>query len=334
MKAIAFDQLGPPTEVLRLRDVPVPKPRAGEVLVEMRSASINPGDFLFIQGLYPEPKKPQFPGQIAGNHGAGIITQVGDGVSWKPGTLVTFSHVDTWAEYAVLPAERLMPLPSDYPLEKAAQFFNVITAWDLLELAQARAGQWLALTAGHSTVATMVAQFARMRDVKVLSLVRKRQPHLDLEQYGASSVLELPEDLSALGPRLRAITQGQGLRGIIDAVGGPLLGALIHESAPGATAIVYGGYSPERFALHNFDLLMKDLHLRAHVYRYFFDPPKPEDQELLQRLAKLTAPETFRIPMAQAHDLEDFQVAVKETALRPEAGKRFFRMNRAAREGA
>jgi NADPH:quinone reductase len=57
MKAIILDQIGSPLEVLQLRDVPVPEIRDNEVLVKMSAASINPGDFLFIQNLYPEPKE-------------------------------------------------------------------------------------------------------------------------------------------------------------------------------------------------------------------------------------------------------------------------------------
>jgi NADPH:quinone reductase-like Zn-dependent oxidoreductase len=56
----------------------------------MVSASINPGDFLFTQNLYPEPKKPHFPEQIAGNAGAGVITKVGNKVSLKHGTLTFY----------------------------------------------------------------------------------------------------------------------------------------------------------------------------------------------------------------------------------------------------
>ena len=80
MKAIVFDEIGSPRDVLYLDDVPPPPIGDGEVLVRMVSASVNPGDFLFIQNLYPEPKKPHFPRQIAGNHGAGIIELVGTNV--------------------------------------------------------------------------------------------------------------------------------------------------------------------------------------------------------------------------------------------------------------
>ncbi|MCP3137925.1 quinone oxidoreductase family protein [Pyxidicoccus xibeiensis] len=325
MKALVFDRIGSPLEVLQLREVPVPEVGEGHVLVRMVSASINPGDFLFIQSLYPEPAKPVLPGQIAGNHGAGIVARVGRGVSLEPGTLVAFSHVDTWAEYVVVPSERLIPLPPDYPLEKAAQFFNLISAWDLLEESRVQPGQWLALTAGNSTVATMLLQLARARGVKVVSLVRRVQPRLDLKALGASEVLELSGGTQGVGQRLLELTGGQGVSGIIDCVGGPLLGELIRSSAFGGQVIVYGGYSAQKFELHNFDILMKGLRLGAYVYRYFFEPPKPEDLPMLRNIAALSAPASFKVPIAEAHSLEDFKSAIEESVLRPEAGKRFFK---------
>src|SRR5882757_471405 len=124
MKAIVFDEIGSPLDVLYLADIPVPQIKDREVLVRMVSASVNPGDFLFIQNLYPEPKKPRFPRQIAGNHGAGIIEKVGAKVTLKPGTLVAFSYYNTWAAFAAVPAEWLIPLPDNYSTERAGQLMN------------------------------------------------------------------------------------------------------------------------------------------------------------------------------------------------------------------
>ena len=88
MKAVVFDKIGSPLDVLRLAPVPIPEIADNEVLVKMISASINPGDFLFIQNLYPEPKKPHFPEQIAGNAGAGVIAKENSLVSVWRQTLV------------------------------------------------------------------------------------------------------------------------------------------------------------------------------------------------------------------------------------------------------
>jgi hypothetical protein len=120
----------------------------------MLSASVNPGDFLFIENLYPEPKKPVFPGQIAGSHGAGVVVKVGQHVTLEVGTVVAFSYYNAWAEYAAVPEEWLIPLPSDCPIEVVAQFVNPITAWDLLKDAAVQPGDWLVLTAGNSAVST------------------------------------------------------------------------------------------------------------------------------------------------------------------------------------
>ena len=305
-----------------MRDVPVPDIGPGQVLVRLRSASVNPGDFLFIQALYPDPKKPALPGQIAGNHGAGVIVKAGSGVSLAPGTLVAFSYQNVWAEYVVLPVEWLIPLPSDYPIEKAGNFMNLVTAWDLLENARVGRGQWLALTAGHSTVATMVSQMAQRRGVKVLSIVRRALPGVDLASLGASAVIDLSRDPGDLRARILDITRGAGPAALIDAVGGPQVGDLVRALAFGGRAIIYGGFGAERFALHNFDVLMKDIQLVGYIYRYFFDPPRKADSAVLAEITRLTAGPDFEVRVGGTHSLSDFETAVRESWERPERGKR------------
>ncbi|MDX6710609.1 MAG: hypothetical protein QOH96_1625 [Blastocatellia bacterium] len=328
MKAIVFDKIGLPSDVLELRDVPIPEIGDNEVLVKMLSASINPGDFLFIQSLYPEPKKPHLPGQIAGTvGGVGVIAEVGKRVSFKPGTIVAFGYYNQWAEYAAVPAEWLMPLSGDYPLEKASQFSNFISAWDLLELSGVRAGQWLALTAGNSALATMILQMAKVIGINVVSIVRKAQEDLDLKTLGASEVIELSKNSEDISGRIKEITENKGIDGVIDCVGGSLLGQLIQSVAMGAKVIVYGGFSADKFELHNFDVLMKVMEIKSYAYRYFFDPPRKEDADFLKRIAEISGRPDFKIRIAGIHALEDFKTAVEETVHRPERGKRFFRMS-------
>lgn len=331
MKAIAFDRIGLPTEVLRLVEIPEPEIGPRQVLVKVLAASINPGDFLFTQSLYPEPKKPLFPQQIAGGHAAGVVVRAARGVKLEPGTLVAFSYENAWAEYAAVPAEWLIPLPADLPLEKAGQFMNFITAWDLLEGVRVQPGQWLALTAGHATVSTMVSQLAALRGVNVLSIVRRTRPGLDLKDFGASAVLDLSKASDDIGEGVRDITGGRGISALIDNVGGPATGELIRAMAFGGRALVCGGFGSERFSLHNFDLLLNDVQLGAYVYRYFFDPPRKADFDMLGRLAETVAPPSFRVRVGGEHRLDDFAAAVRESWERPEAGKRFFIMEEKSR---
>jgi NADPH:quinone reductase-like Zn-dependent oxidoreductase len=328
MKAIVFERIGAPLDVLELRDIPVPEVAAGYVLVQLTAASINPGDFLFIQSLYPEPKKPVFPGQIAGGHGTGVVVRAGDGVDLAPGTHVAFSYQDVWADYVSMPAAWLIPIPATYPIEKAAQVLNLITARDLLDETGVQPGQWLAITAGNATVSTMISQLARQRDIRVLSIVRKPQPDLDLRAMGSTEVLVTSGDPAGVRDRVVAITGGK-LGAVIDCVGGPLLGELVRSfTGVGGQVVIYGGYDDGRFALHNFDVLMKGLTIRPYIYRYFFDPPKPEDASWIREIIADAGRPDFVVRSAGSYLIDEFATAVRESLERPERGKRFLRWDR------
>ncbi|MGK9165608.1 zinc-binding dehydrogenase [Inquilinus limosus] len=326
MKAVVFDRIGLPTEVLYLADMPVPEIGPGEALVRMVAASINPGDFLFVQNLYPEPKKPRFPRQIAGNHGAGVIERAGPGVALPPGTLVAFSHEKTWAEYAAVPAEYLIPLPPDMPAEKAGQLMNPITAWDLVMECGVGAGQWLAVTAGYSTISTLVLQFARRRGIRTVAIVRRLRADLDLPGLGAEAVIDLSRPDLDLRAEVTAITGGTGLHGVVDNVGGPATGELIRSLGFGGRVVINGGMSEERFTLHNFDVLLNGVSIQPSVYRYFFGPPPPEDAALLREVIEAFARPEIRVPLGGVHPLADAERAIAESWARPGDGKRIFRM--------
>lgn len=326
MKAVVFDGIGDPVSVLKLAEKPVPEIREGEVLVKLTAASINPGDFLFMQNLYPEPKRPVFPQQTAGIYGAGVVVKAGRAVRIPEGTHVAFGYYNAWADYAAVPQEWLIPLPPDYAPEKAAQLFNLFTAWDLLAQTKVQPGQWLAVSGGNSTVSAMIFQLARQRGIRVAAIVRRRIATVDLERLGVEAVIETQGLPEGIGARMAALTGGKGLSGVIDCVGGPLLSGLVKTAARNAQVVIYGGYSSETFALHNFDLLLSGVTLGSYIYRYFFTPPTP--QQAAEHPALIAASEgpDFWLPFGGWHRLEDFRTAIRETAERPEAGKRFFSM--------
>jgi NADPH2:quinone reductase len=324
MKAITFSRIGAPEEVLQLSEVPVPAIKDNEVLIRTTAASINPGDFLFIQNLYPEPKKPVFPQQIAGNHGAGIIEKAGKEVSLQPGGHVAFSYYNSWAEYVAVPAEWLIPLPADYPAELSCQFVNLITAWDLLNQSGVKPGQWLILTAGNSAVSTLVSQLAKLKGIHVISIVRRvKQAHL-LESLGATVVIDLSAEQGNIVQRIMEVTGNKGVNGIIDNVGGPVTGELIRCIDFGGKLIINGGMSADKYTLHNFDILLNGLQIQPHVYRYFFTPPLPEDITMLKEIAEISA--GFASNVFGRHALEDFKTAIEESIHFPERGKHIFSM--------
>jgi NADPH2:quinone reductase len=325
MQAVVFDRVGTPAEVLELRELPVPEPGAGEVLVQLRAASVNPGDFLFIQSLYPEPRTPRVPGQIAGNQGAGVVVRSGGGARrFAPGTLVSFFHAQAWSEYAVVPEQWLIPLPADFPIERAAQFANLITAWDLVEASGVEPGQWLALTAGNSSVAALALQLAAQRDVNTIAIVRSERAGWDLRALGARDVIELTRPGASISERIAEITLGKGLNAVLDSVGGPIAGDLVRCLNVGGCCVVYGGYSNERFSLHNYDLLLRVASIRSYGYRYFFAPPAAADAARIGAVTAAFAGENIALPIGGRHPLAEFAEAVEHAERRPELGKRLF----------
>jgi len=312
MQAIVFDKLGLPTEVLELREVKKPVPAAGQVLVKMLNAPINQGDFLFIQNLYPEPKKPALPGQIAGNYGTGIVVEKGPGTSLAEGTLVSILYYNTWAEYAAIPETWLIPVPSGFPPEKAAQMMPLITAWDVVEGSKAKAGEWIAVTAANSANALLIMQLAARKNLRVIALVRKL-PSLNLREFGAEVVIDLSLDGDVVPARIREITAGKGISAIIDAVGGPLLAELVRSASFSAKVIMYGGLSEQRFQLHNNDIYLNGLTIESYIYRHFFTPPAPEEKATLGEIIDIAGDPSFIAPVSGRYKFDEYKTAVRNS---------------------
>ncbi len=148
MKAIRIHEDGGP-EVLRYEDAPDPEPKAGEILVSLRAASLNHLDIWIRKGLPSVPKP-----RILGADGAGIREDTGERVVINPGLehgdriLVIGEHMDgTHAELVAIPEGNVYPLPDDISFEEAAAFPLVFeTAYRLLVTkAGLSAGEWVLL---------------------------------------------------------------------------------------------------------------------------------------------------------------------------------------------
>ena len=323
MKAIVFDEIGAAADVLYLTEMPVGTIGDEDVLIKMSASPIIPGDFLFIQNMYPEPKKPALPKQIGGNHGCGIVEKAGRNTTIKPGTFVFFTYYNTWAEYAVVPENWLIVLPPDYSVLKASQMVNLITALDLVQLCRVKAGGWLALTAGYSTVSLLAAQFARSLNIKTVSIVRRLKAGDDASTLFADAVIDLSSG-SGLKSQLADITGGNGIDGVIDNVGGPDLEKLIQSAAFGSTVIINGNMSMEKFGLHNNDILFNGLHIRPYIYRYLLSPRVPGDQSFIHEVIQRSSPESFAVKIAAVHDLDNYREAVALSLSNAGDGKHIF----------
>ena len=127
MKAIRLHHTGP-ADVLELEDIPRPKPGPGEALVRIRAAGLNFADIYMRNGSYPAPISLPF---TPGLEGAGVVEAVGEGVaeasdegasSVRPGDRVSYLALQygAYADYQIVKANHLIPLPPDISFETAA----------------------------------------------------------------------------------------------------------------------------------------------------------------------------------------------------------------------
>src|ERR1700719_2100029 len=162
MKAILVRQFGGP-EVLKLEDVPTPKPSAGQVLVKIHAAGVNPADTYARSGNYAViPPLPYTPG----NEGAGVIESAGDGVKKvKPGdrVYVAKSISGTYAEYALALESQVYPLPDriSFP-QGAGVFIPYGTAYHAIHhQAKAHGGETVLVHGASGGVGIASVQIAR-----------------------------------------------------------------------------------------------------------------------------------------------------------------------------
>ncbi len=187
MKAIRVSRFGGP-EVLKLETVPDPKPGAGEVLVRVKAAGVNPYDTYMRAGGYASgnPTLPWTPGSDA----AGVVEAVGSGVDLKPGQRVYTARTLTgaYAELALCGRGQARPLPDHVTFAQGAGVWvPYATAYRaLFQLAHARPGETVLVHGASGGVGIAAVQFARAAGLMVigtagtdagLELVRREGAH-------------------------------------------------------------------------------------------------------------------------------------------------------------
>lgn len=223
-----------------LRDIPVPTPGAGQVVVAVRAAGTNRGEL--IRGAQLRSSTPAASPARAGTEFAGEIAAVGDGVSgWRPGDRVMGRAVGSYAEYVEVPRRALMRIPDGLSWTEAAAIPNVfVTAHDaLVTNAAVTPGESVMVTAGPSGVGTAAIQIARHLGADpVLATTRSPAKAAALRALGAHQVVDPRQDDwvdTVLGA-----TGGRGVDVIIDHVGGPMLADNIRVLALKARLVSVG----------------------------------------------------------------------------------------------
>lgn len=300
-------QLDEPNGRLTLREIPVPRPQAGQVLIRMAAAPINPSDLGSLSGMSYGVKR-QFP-FTPGVEGSGTVIATGEG--FMPGLLkgrrvaciASLTGGGTWAEYMVTAAESCIPLNKNVSLEQGSMLIvNPLSALAILEIAQRGKRRAIVSTAAASALGGMILRLGKRRNIPIIHVVRRQAQVDGIRALGGEYVLnssdaDFVEQLHTMAHKLQATL-------LLDAISGSMTQQLAEAAPYGSTILLYSLMSFQNSSIDSRTAFVKHLHFDG-----WFLPNWLREKNLIQVLqlsgqaqsllgTDLKSPIQKRVPLA------------------------------------
>lgn len=239
MKAVYIEQTGG-AEVLKYGDQPTPQPSAGEALVKIEAAGINFIDTYQRGGLYKIPLP-----AILGSEGAGVVESAGDGVTnVKPGDRVVWAMSrGAYAEYAVAPANVLIPIPDGVAsIDAAAVMLQGMTAHYLTHSTFAlKPGHTALIHAAAGGTGGLLVQMAKMLGARVIGTAGSPEKAAIAREAGADEVILYRDQDFA--EETKRFTNGAGVDVVYDSVGASTFSKSLDCLKPRGMMVSFGNAS-------------------------------------------------------------------------------------------
>jgi NADPH:quinone reductase-like Zn-dependent oxidoreductase len=325
MKVLRVQEFGKPSLAPELVESEVPHPQAGQVLVALEAAPINPSDLLLIRGRYGH--RPALPATL-GTEGVGRVASVGAGVDpARVGERVmvvpTLQH-GTWQDQVAIDEADAIPIdPQADPLQLAMLGVNPMTA-DLLlrSFVDLPPGAWVGQTGGTSAVGRYVIALAKLAGLRTLNVVRRPEAAKELLHLGADAVVVDGQDFHQ---RVAKVLGDERLSLLLDPIAGEAATHLASWLVHGGSLVSYGGMSGAPVTVGPVDLIFRDIRVRGFWQKHWLDAtPREEIAAAYTRLATLVSDGTLHAPVAASYPLERYQEAIAHAMDPGRAGKVLF----------
>jgi NADPH2:quinone reductase len=236
MRAVRIHEYGG-LEVLRLEDVPLPEPGPGEARVKLQASGVNFIDIYQRTGQYPLPLP-----LILGGEAAGVVDAVGPGVEdLRPGDRVVYaSHPGAYAEYAVVPAWKLVRVPDSLDIRQAAAvMLQGLTAHYLTHSTYPlKPGDVALVHAAAGGVGHLLVQIAKQRGARVIGTVSTEEKARLARESGADEVIVYTKaDFEA---EVKRLTGGRGVDVVYDSVGQATFDKSLNCLRPRGMMVLFG----------------------------------------------------------------------------------------------
>ncbi len=282
MKALTFSSFGDPKAVVAARDVPLPEPGPGEARVRVRRAPIHNHDLATVRGVYGI--KPSLPA-IGGSELCGTIDALGTGVALETGARIAAMARGTWAEYALVAADALVPLPPSIDDDAGAQLLAMpLSALVLFDSLGLKAGDWMVQNAAGGAVGKLLDRIARRAGVNVINLVRRPEAVAELQSLGALHAIATDDD--GWPARVRALAGD--VRAVVDSVCDARSTALHALLGEGGEHVVFGALGASLLRIDPGALIFKQSRVRGFwMTTWFARASAAEKGAAVQRLFEL-----------------------------------------------
>ena len=307
MTAVEIRGKGGP-DVLVPVEMPVPQPKAGQILIKVKAAGVNRPDVLQRQGSYPAP-----PGHspLPGLEAAGVVASVGEGVQrFRVGDAVcALLNGGGYAQFAIAEDTSALPLPAGLSMAEAAAVPETFfTVWhNVFERGGLKAGDWFMVHGGTSGIGTTAIQLAVAMGAKVIATAGSAEKCKACLDLGAARTVNYrSEDFVAAA---KEATGGKGVNVTLDMVGGPYTEKNIVAAADEGRIVQIATLQGAEVTFNIARLMVKRVVLTGSTLR-----PRPRDVKgaiaaaleanawplLASRQVKVVMDQTF--PLANAAD--------------------------------
>jgi NADPH2:quinone reductase len=239
MKAIQVKQVGGP-DAMEVVELPVPQPKANEVVVKLAAAGVNFIDVYVREGRYKAPL-PLVPGQ----EGAGVVTALGSNVKLvKLGDRVAWASIlGAYAEYAAVPADRLVVIPNGVTDEQAAAvMLQGMTAHYLShDTYPLKRGETALIHAAAGGVGLLLVQMAHNIGARVIATVSTEEKAKLARAAGADEVILYTQ--TDFETETKRLTGGKGVDVVYDSVGKTTFDKGLNILRPRGMMVLFGGSS-------------------------------------------------------------------------------------------
>jgi len=317
MKAIQIKQVGGP-EVMQAVDIPTPEPKPNEAVVKLAASGVN-----FIDVYYREGRYKATPPFILGQEGAGEVTAVGGEVkSLKPGDRVAWcGQLGAYAEYAAVPADRLVQIPIGVSEQQAAAaMLQGMTAHYLShDTFRLKKGDTALVHAAAGGVGLLLVQMAHNIGVRVIGTVSTEEKAGLARAAGAEDIIFYTQaDFEA---ETKKLTGGKGVDVVYDSVGKTTFEKGLNVLRPRGMMVLFGASSG---AVPPFDLITLSQKGSLYVTRPSLMNYIADRKELLARsgdVFQMLATGNLKLRVQHTYPLADAPKAHRDLESRKTTGK-------------